>query len=495
MVASSHERLTTQDSSFLAFEHRATPMHVAAIAIFEPSALATSDGAVNAARIAKHIASRLPQLPRYRRRLAQVPFTGQPIWIDDARFSLDWHLRRAALPRPGSPQALRDLVGRILSQRLERTRPLWEMWIVEGLADRRFALIAKTHHSLVDGVAGANLLTSLLDRNPEPTTPLVTPWSPAPAPGLFELLREEAARGLMGVHTVLRATRDVARDPRTWFTHASTAASAVTDALAAAVRRPAPSVLNGPIGPHRRVAWLSLDLAAVKAVKDQLGGTVNDVVLAVVAGGLNCFFGAGRAWPTRLEYRVVVPVNMRAPGDLQAANRVSAHFVSLPVAEHDPLRRYRQVRAQTEHAKQSHAAEGIDLMTRVADQLGAPWLTRFGVRLATDLHPYNLIVTNVPGPRFPLYLLGARLAEIYPHLPLFAHQGLGIAALSYCDRIGLGLVADYERVPALGPLEDALAASFAELQDAARGMPLRPVARRRRRSAAAARERHEPGLR
>lgn len=483
MVPSSHERLSTQDSSFLAFEHRATPMHVAAIAIFEAGALATADGGIDAARIAKHIESRLPQLARYRRRLARVPFTGQPIWVDDARFSLDWHLRRAALPRPGSPEALRELVGRILSQRLERTRPLWEMWIVEGLADDRFALVAKTHHSLVDGVAGANLLTSLLDPNPEPSTPFVPPWSPAPPPGLFELLLDESARGLMGVSAVMRAAGDIARDPRTWFSRARTAATAVADALDAAVRRPAPTAHNGPIGPHRRVAWLSLELAALKAVKEQLGGTINDVVLAVVAGGLHRSFGGRDAWPARLEYRVVVPVNMRAPGELQAANRVSAHFVSLPVAERDPLRRYRLVRAQTEHAKQSQAAEGIELMTRLADRLGAPWLTRLGVRLATDLHPYNLIVTNVPGPRFPLYLLGAPLAEIYPHLPLFAHQGLGIAALSYCDRIGFGLVADYERVPALGPLEDALAASFAELQEAARAVASRPVARPRQRAA------------
>jgi WS/DGAT/MGAT family acyltransferase len=464
----SYERLSAQDSSFLLFEHRATPMHVAAIAVLETGPLARHGGELDTGRIAAHVASRLPRLPRYRRRLVRTA-TGAPIWIDDARFSLAWHLRRVALPRPGTAAELRELVGRILSQRLERTRPLWEIWIVEGLEGGRFALVAKTHHSLVDGVAGANLLTSLFDPSPDAETPAASSWSPAPAPGPFELLLDEAVRGLEGVREVAVAVGDAVRDPRTALSRVADAGAAVAQALYESVRFPAATEINGPIGPHRRVAWLSLDLAGVKAVKNRLGGTVNDVVLAVVAGALHRFLGSRADWPTRLDYRVVVPVNMRPPGEVAAANHVSAHFLSLPVEEPDALRRYALVRQRADRAKQSRAAAGIELLTRAADRLAAPWLTRFGVQLASRLHPYNLIVTNVPGPTFPLYLLGARLVDLHPHLPLFAHQGLGIAALSYCDRIGLGLVADFERIADLRPLERHLAAAFDELERASRG--------------------------
>jgi WS/DGAT/MGAT family acyltransferase len=464
---SSYERLSAQDSSFLLFEHRATPMHVAAIAVLETGPLARGDGSVDAERIAAHVASRLPRLPRYRRRLLPTP-AGAPIWVDDARFSLAWHLRRVALPKPGTDAELRELVGRILSQRLERTRPLWEMWLVEGLAGDRFALVAKTHHSLVDGVAGANLLTSLFDPSPDAEAPAASAWSPAPAPGPIELLLDEAVRGLEGVRAVAATVGEAVRDPRTALSRAAAAGTAVAQALYESVRVPAPTEINGPIGPHRRVAWRSLDLAAVKAVKNALGGTVNDVVLAVVAGALHRFLGARTDWPTRLDYRVVVPVNMRRPGEVAPANRVSAHFLSLPVEEPDPLRRYTRVRERADRAKRSRAAEGIELLTRAADRLAAPWLTRFGVQLASRLHPYHLIVTSVPGPAFPLYLLGARLVDLHPHLPLFAHQGLGIAALSYCGKIELGIVADFERVADLAPLEAHLAAAFEELVKASR---------------------------
>lgn len=468
VASPSYERLSTQDSSFLLFEHRETPMHVAAIAILEAGPLTRPGGGLDVDRITAHVASRLPQLPRYRRRLVRTPLTETPIWVDDDRFSLTWHLRRAALPSPGTPAELRELVGRILSQRLERTRPLWEIWIVEGLEGDRLALVAKTHHSLVDGVAGANLLTSLFDMSPEPTTATAPPWTPAPVPDRFELLLDEVVRGLQGVRETAAAVQSVVRDPRAAAARVVEAGTAIAQALHASVRRPAPTAINGPIGPHRRVAWTSIDLGAVKAVKERLGGTINDVVLATVAGALHRFFGAAGEWPTWLDYRVVVPVNMRPPGEMHAANRVSAHFLSLPVEERDPLRRYERVCERIGAAKRSRAAEGFELMTRVADRIAAPWLTRFGVQLASGLHPYHLIVTNVPGPQFPLYLLGARLVDLHPHLPLFAHQGLGIAALSYCGRIGIGLVADFERIPDLGPLEAGLAESFEELAEASR---------------------------
>jgi WS/DGAT/MGAT family acyltransferase len=468
MSATSYERLSAQDSSFVLFERSTTPMHVAAIAIFEAGPLATGDGGVDAERIAKHVESRLHRLPRYRRKLAATPVEGHPIWVDDDRFDLRWHLRRVALPRPGSEGELRELVGRILSQPLERARPLWEMWIVEGIERGRFALVSKVHHCMVDGVSGANLLTLLFNPSPDEEPEVAPRWRPLPAPGRYELLLDLAGRRLSAGAALARGLGGALRDPRRALARAVETGRAVAEALEAGVRLPAPNPLNGPIGAHRRVEWVSLDLTAAKAIKNRLGGTVNDVVLAVVSGALHRFLGRSRAWPARFDYRIVVPVNMRAPGDLRAANQVSALFLSLPVAERDPLARFARIRAETERLKRSRAAEGIELMTALADRFGPTWLTRFGVSLVNGLRPYNLIVTNVPGPAFPLYVLGARLLELYPQLPLFEQQGLGVAVLSYDGRLGFGLIADWERVPELARLREALAEAFEELEAASR---------------------------
>jgi WS/DGAT/MGAT family acyltransferase len=276
---------------------------------------------------------------------------------------------------------------------------------------------------------------------------------------------------------VARAVGGALREPRETWRRLGETGTALAQALEAGLRLPARTTLNGPIGPHRRVDWLSLDLLAVREAKRRLGGTVNDVVLAVVSGALRRFESARGPWPARLDYRVVVPVNMRtATAPESAANHVSALFLSLPVSERDPMRRFARIRAETERLKGSRAAQGIDLLTRFADRVGSPWMTLMGVRLATRLRPYNLIVTNVPGPPMPLYMLGAPLREIYPQLPLFEQQGLGVAVLSYCDRIGFGLIADRDLVPDLARLREALAESFDELEAAVKRRP-RPAAR------------------
>jgi WS/DGAT/MGAT family acyltransferase len=467
MADAGWQRLGAQDASFLLFEHRATPMHVAAVALFEAAPLRTADGGVDAARLAKHVEGRLHDLPRYRQRLATHPLTGEPLWVDDGGFDLAYHLRHVALPRPGSVTALQELTGRLLSQPLDRSRPLWEMWIVEGVEGDRFALISKVHHCMVDGVAGSNLLTLLFSSRPDEGIRPAPAWQPRSPPGALRLVVGELAQRAQGGAEWLRWLGGVAARPRPALEAAAQTGAAVAQALDAALRLPAATSLNRPIGPHRRVEWRALELDAVKQVKNALGGTVNDVVLAIVAGALHRFLGARAEWPVRVDQRVVIPVNMRPAGDATpTANHVSALFLSLPVAEPDPLRRHERIRRETERLKGSRAAQGIEALARLADELAAPWLTRLGVRLATGLRPYNLIVTNVPGPRLPLYVLGARLVELYPHLPLFAHQGLGVAVLSYDGRLGFGLIADREVVPDLARLADAIPAAFAELTDA-----------------------------
>jgi diacylglycerol O-acyltransferase / wax synthase len=482
MAAAAWERLSAQDTSFLLFEHRATPMHVAAVALLETGLLRRAGGGVDVRRLAMHVESRLPSLPRYRQRLVASPLTGERFWVDDSGFDLSYHLRHVALPHPGSIADLKSLTGHVLSQHLDRNRPLWEMWVIEGLEGDRFALLSKVHHCMVDGVAGANLLTLLFSPDPEEGLGRAPSWTPRPAPGALDLLVGEAAQRLRAGGNLLRWVGAVASAPRAGLAGALGVGTAVAQALDAALRLPGPTDLNRPIGPHRRVEWQSLELDSVKRVKERLGGTVNDVVLATVTGALHRFLGTRASWPVKLDYRVVIPVNMRSgDDDATVANHVSALFVSLPVAERDPRRRYERIRVETDRLKHSRAAQGIDWLTRLADQLAAPWVTRLGVRLATSLRPYNLIVTNVPGPPFPLYVLGARLREIYPHLPLFDHQGLGVAVLSYDGRLGFGLIADREVVPDLAGLAKAIPASFAELSKLANRPPRKT---RRGRSAA-----------
>jgi WS/DGAT/MGAT family acyltransferase len=463
-----YQRLSAQDASFLHFEHRATPMHVAALAVFEQGPLATAQGALDAERFAKYVESRLHLLPTYRRKLAFTPLERHPVWIDDERFDLSYHLRRAGLPPPGDARALQELVARILSQPLDRAKPLWEMWLVEGLAGGRFAIVSKVHHCMVDGVSGANLLTLLFSPRPDEETGAVPAWTPRPAPTPVRLLLDDAVRGARRPLTLAAWAGGALREPGRARTELAGGATALGEALVAGLRVASATPLNRPTGPHRRVDWHATDLALVKEVKRRLGGTVNDVVLAAVTGALHRFLGERGTWLAKLDYRVVIPVNMRPPGDtMRAANRVSAMFLSLPVAESDPVRRLATIQTETRRLKDSRAAEGTDLLVRFADWTDSPWLTRFGVRFVSRLRPYHLIVTNVPGPQLPLYVLGAPLVELIPFLPLFDRQGLGVAVLSYRDRISWGLVADREIVPDLSRLARALDASLRELHGAA----------------------------
>jgi len=464
-----YEPLSAQDSSFLVFESGGAHMHVSAVALFENGPLADASGSLDIERIRRFVASRLPALPHYRQRLAWTPLQRHPVWVDDASFDLAYHVRHTALPAPGRERQLEELAGRILSQQLDRAKPLWELWFVEGLEGGRFAMLGKAHHCMVDGVAGVGVMTALLSAAPDEEVPPPPRWRPRPAPGRLVLARDELLRR---ARTPLRAwdlLRDAVRRPERASAAVAEGAESVWQALSAGLRTPADTPLNRPIGTHRRVAWRVLDLDAVKEVKKGLDGTVNDVVLAVVAGALRRHLRRRRVALGKLDFRVVIPVSMRRPGDRGSGNRVSALFLSLPLAERDPRRRFQRIRRETRRLKRSRAAEGIDLFARLADGLGSDWLTYWGVRLASAVRPYNLIVTNVPGPQRPLYLLGARLQELFPQLPLFERQGLGVAVMSYWGRVCFGLVADWDVVPDLGDLADDLDASFAELRRVAEG--------------------------
>jgi len=461
------ERLSTQDSTFLVFENAHAHMHVGGTAILEAGPLRRSQGGTDIARIRAYIASRLHWLPRYRQRLAFVPIENHPVWVDDDHFNLNYHVRHACLPHPGDDEQLKQLIGRIMSQQLDRGKPLWEAWIIEGLADDRVALVTKAHHCMVDGIAGVDLLSVLLSPTPEATIETPPPWTPRPLPSRLDLLRDALTRRVSGPVELARSLTRVLDEPDEVRDQLMQRARATLQMIGAGLRRPAATPINQPIGPHRRFDWLRLDLDDVKRVKNQLGGTVNDVVLATVSGGVRRFLMHRGVSVKGLDYRVVLPVSMRAPQEHgTSGNRVSAWITSLPVHERDPRRRLDAVRQTTIQLKQAKFELGADTLTEVGELAGSGMMT-LGVRLAARLHPYNLIVTNVPGPQLPLYLLGAQMLEGYPQVPLFEYQGLGVALFSYAGKLCWGFNADWDLLPDLPDLVGAVAAAFRELYGAA----------------------------
>ena len=467
MSKSWYERLSVQDSSFLVFEDANTHMHVGGVAILDVGPLATPSGGIDIQRIRAYINSRLAWIPRYRQRLAFIPIENYPVWIDDDHFNLKYHVRHTSLPRPGDERQLKRLIGRIMSQQLDRGKPLWEAWIIEGLEGNRFAFMTKAHHCMVDGIASVDLVSVLM--SPEPTTTFDTPapWKPRPAPGRWELLGAELQRRTQAPVELLTTARDILQDPERARTQLGEQASAAWALVRAGLRFAAETPINRPIGPHRRFDWLTLDLGEVKTVKNRLGGTVNDVVLATVAGAVRRFLRNRGVDVAGLDYRAVIPVSVRAPEEHGTmGNRVSAWLTSLPIQEPEPRRRLARVSEITADLKRSKQALGTEVLTKIGEWAGSGLMT-LGVRLTARLHPFNLIITNVPGPPMPLYMLGARFMEGYPQVPLFESQSLGVALFSYVDKLCWGFNADYDLLPDLHDFVTATAAAFRELHDAA----------------------------
>ncbi len=464
MAHYSYERLSALDSSFLAIERPDTLMHVGATAIFEPGPLNRPDGSVDISRIGAYLESRLHKIPRYRQRLAYIPFERHPVWVDDDRFNLHYHLRHTSLPRPGDERQLKRMVARIQSQELDRGKPLWEAWIIEGLSSGRFAMVSKIHHCMVDGVSGVDLLTVLL--NPTPTVAIADPvrWIPRPTPGGAVLLRDEA---LARITAPLNVVGRLLREPGALLADVREGVGALAETLGAALHVASDTPLNQAIGSHRRFDWLAMELADVGAVRSRLGGSLNDVVLATVAGAVQRFLERRGLTVETIDFRAFVPVSLRRAEDHGGSgNRVASWMVDLPIAERDPRRRLARVTAATAALKHSRQARGSELLTEMVDWTGSALLGVM-MQLAARARPYNIVVTNVPGPPSALYLLGARMLEIYPLVPLFVNQGLGIALFSYAGRLHWGFNADWDVVPDLHDFVRDVEASFGELYHAA----------------------------
>jgi len=457
------DRLTGLDSSFLHLERDSAHMHVAGCSVFAGPAPPYDD-------LVEAIESRLHLVPRYRQRLAFVPFgQGRPVWVDDPYFNLRYHVRHTALPRPGGETELKRLAGRVFSQALDRSRPLWELWLVEGLAGERFAVLSKTHHALVDGISGVDIATVLFDASPDPL-PVAPPdheWDARPLPSRAQLLADALLERATVPAEVMRGARATLRGPRTVARRAGRSLGSVGSLAWSGAKAAPPSPFNQRIGPHRRFTWVRADLGQFKAIKNSLGGTVNDVVLAVVAGALGRYMRLHGRSTAGVALRAMVPVSVRADIERGAlGNRVAAMWATLPVGESDPVERLHAVSEEMADVKQSGQAVGAEILTAVSG-FAPPTIMAQAARLQARQRLFNLVVTNVPGPQFPLYLLGRELEAIYPMVPLAENTALGIALLSYNGQLNFGLVGDYDALADLEVLGDELRSSIDELAAAA----------------------------
>jgi diacylglycerol O-acyltransferase / wax synthase len=472
-------RLTALDSSFLHLEDGGAHMHVAAVMTFDGPAPAYDE-------LLEAIQSRLHLVPRYRQRLAFVPLgQGRPRWVDDPHFNAGYHIRHTALPAPGSDEELKRLAARVFGQRLDRSKPLWEIWLVEGLDDDRFAVLSKTHHALVDGVSGVDIVSVLFDTAPDPAppAPASAPWLPRPMPTSTELLAEALLERTTVPGEAVRGMRALTRAPRQVAGRLAGGLAGL-GSMAAAGLSPAPRTpLNVPIGPHRRYTWVDADLPRFKAIKSALGGTVNDVVLTAVALALGRWL-RGRGESTEdLVLRAMVPVSIRAEAEQGAlGNRVATMWAPLPVGVRDPVDCFAQVHEAMKGLKESGQAVGAETLTQLAD-FAPPTIMSQAARLQARQRFFNLVVTNVPGPQLELYLLGRRMRGLYPVVPLALKQALGIAIMSYDGRLGFGLLGDFDALPDLeqiathleGAIDDLAAASGADDRAARTGPRRRPT--------------------
>jgi diacylglycerol O-acyltransferase / wax synthase len=457
------DRLTALDASFLHLEDSSAHMHVASVMLFEGPSPPYDD-------LLDAIERRLPLVPRYRQRLAFVPLgQGRPRWVDDPHLNLRFHVRYTALPSPGSEEQLKSLAGRVFAQQLDRDKPLWELWLAEGLEGDRFALLAKTHHALVDGISGMDIVSVLFDTSLEPVAPTDPGdrWLPRPLPSRAQLLGEALLERATVPAEVGRSLRAVLRGPRRVLGSARDAAVGV-GAMAWAGLNPAPPTpYNQSIGPHRRFTWVRAELADLKAIKNELGGTVNDVVLATVAGALGAHLRRRGQKTDGLELKAMVPVSVRSDVERGAlGNRVAAMMAPLPVWCREPVARLEIVREELSGLKSGGQAVGAQLLTELAAFAPATILDQ-AARLSARQRLFNLVVTNVPGPQFPLYLLGRRMLETFPMVPLAKNQALGIAILSYDGSINFGLVGDFDLLWDLDELANDVRDSLAELAGAA----------------------------
>jgi diacylglycerol O-acyltransferase len=461
MAHYNYDRLNAEDNAFLVAEGPTTPMHVSAIEIFEAGPLRNEDGGIDVSAIRRAYEAVMHRVPRYRQKLAWIPFENRPVWIDDAHFQIDYHIRHVSLPRPGRVEDLKRVASRVMAHPLDRTKPLWEIWIVEGLEGDRFAIIAKTHHCMLDGAAGVELAQILLSPTPQIALAEPKPFVPRAAPTDYELLRDEIQWRAGLPLRILRNLRDLREETQDVAAEIGVRWRALREVMGATVSGASETPVNGTLSPHRRFDWLDMSLDDVRAVRKALGCTVNDVVLGTVTGAFRTFLQHRQVRPEDLVFRTGAPVSVRRDDErAQMGNRVSTWILDLPIGEANRLDQIESIHEHTVRLKESRQALGVEMMMQAMEWAPSQILS-FGARMASG--PINTIVTNVPGPQFPLYMLGAKLEAIVPQVPLLEGIGIGTALMSYNGRISWGFTADYELVPDLDDFVRLIGESFEEL--------------------------------
>ena len=465
MPESYYERLSALDASFLGFEERNARWHEAAVMVFDAKPLRNGGGGLDFERILNNYEWSFETVPRYRQRIAKVPFLDHPVWVDDPSFNVRYHIRQIALPQPADERILKRVCGYLLELPLDMEKPPWEVWIVDGLENDQFAIVTKIHHCMADGISGLGIIQTLLGVQPFARKGTPPAWTARPAPGGLELVRAEVNRRIrapLELLTVLKSPDEALDNARD-----------VLEGLIEASKlgwRPASNTPFNPksIGPHRRFDWTGLSLARIKEAKARLGGTINDVVLATAAGALGHFLREHRTSTTNIDFRTLIPVSVRGKKEKKLGNRVAMVMAKLPVGEHDPVARLQQVIETTKRLKGSKQALGVAWLEGLADKIGGRFFTELS-RSATRSRPFNVAVTNVPGPQFPLYFLESKMNAIYPMMPLFPNQALAIAVLSYDGRVFWGFNSDWDALPDVHSLVEAIGEQFAKLHAAAMG--------------------------
>ncbi len=466
------ERLSVLDAEFLHVEDGIAHMHIAGLSIFEGPR-------PELAELTALMASKLHRIPRYRQRIRTVPFElGRPVWVDDPHFNIEYHVRHTALPAPGDDAALRRLMARLMSQELDRERPLWEAWLVEGMEGGRWALISKVHHCMVDGVSGADLLSIVLDLEPEVALTEPEPWTPSPEPsGVAKVL--DAWSGLAGdSFDLLRRAPAVVRDPIGAVRGLRDTGAGLRHLLGH-LRSTTPTTLEGSIGPHRVWAHAAVPIATVKAIRTQIDATLNDVVLGVLAGAYRELLLHRGEDADHTIMRTLVPVSVRTP-DARGVldNRVSAILLELPVHLADPRERVELVHAEMQRHKASHMSEAGEVVVRLGD-LAPPMVVGPLMRTATKVlaqmpqRSVNTVTTNVPGPQYPLYCLGREMVEYYPFVPLSYGVRVGTAIMSYNGWLAFGVTGDYDSAKDVDVLADAIPDGFETLRSLVAPAPAR----------------------
>jgi diacylglycerol O-acyltransferase len=449
-----YSRLSVQDNDFLLWETPSRAMHVSGVQIFDAGPLRNPDGGVDFARIKRATEAALHRIPRYRQKIRWIPGHDRAVWVDDAHFNVDYHLRHISLPRPGTEAQLKRFTSRIMEDLLDRSRPLWETWVVEGLEGDRFAIIAKTHHCMVDGASGMGVAGLLLDSEPREHIADAPRFVPRPVPSDAVLRRDERLRQWTAPARAVGQLREFAKRSEDLRSELEQRVRALSSMAQFKLHTASQTPLNGPIGPHRIFEYCDLPLAGMKAAAKRLGVSINDVLLGVVAGAVRRFLQLRSTPVDHLDFRVSAPVNVRSErDDGRLGNRVSSWIVPLPLDIPDVVEQVRAIHETTRELKRSHQETAVDFVNAIHE-----WIP-IDIQ-AVSSGTQNMIVSNVPGPQQPLYLLGARLLGMYPQGPLIENVGLVVAAISYDGKLCFGFNADQDRVPDLADFRKCIEQAF-----------------------------------